>query len=232
MPAHSQAVAYLRVSSKKQKGGSGLERQRAAVEVYAKNEGIEIVRTVTDASTAYDELLQDRTRLQDALATCESLRVPILVQEVSRLVRRQRDMTTILDRGIRVISVVEGSERSRLLAAAAAAEVEAEHITTRTRTGQRHRSKPPENLTSVEREKGRAQRELGRAKRDDIVEQVLDDLPVAATYQMIADELNRRGHRTERGMLWSVRSVERPVKRVRQRIDERRRAKNPNFGRF
>jgi DNA invertase Pin-like site-specific DNA recombinase len=232
MPAHSQAIAYLRVSSKKQMGGSGLKRQRAAVETYAMSESIEIVRTVEDASTAYNELLEHRTRLQDALATCETLRLPILVQEVSRLVRRQRDMTAILDRGIIVISVVEGSKRSQLLAAAAAAEVEAEHITTRTRLGQKRRSKSPENLTSIERERGIAQRDRGRATRDDIVEQVLGELPASATYQMVADELNRRGHRTERGKPWSIRSVERPVKRVRERIEEHRRAKNPNFGRF
>lgn len=84
-----QAVAYLRVSTRKQAGsGLGLEAQREAIARFAAAEGFEIVAELVEVETGKgSDALERRPQLAAALAKARKLRCPVIVSKLDRLSR-------------------------------------------------------------------------------------------------------------------------------------------------
>jgi DNA invertase Pin-like site-specific DNA recombinase len=90
MATKSLAVAYLRVSGKGQIEGDGFERQREAVERFARASGLEIVDTYRDEGVSGTKELQDRPGLAALLDRLESNGVRVVI--VERADRLARDL--------------------------------------------------------------------------------------------------------------------------------------------
>lgn len=81
----TQAFGYLRVSGKGQEDGDGFSRQRLAIEQYAVERGLEIVRWFQDTQTGKDEW-EDRPGWSDMVASLNGVRT-IVVEKLDRLAR-------------------------------------------------------------------------------------------------------------------------------------------------
>src|ERR1700730_16583865 len=82
------AFSYLRVSGKGQLEGDGFTRQREAIELYAKANDIEIVRTFEEEGVSGKTDLENRPALTDLIASLDvnGTRL-VLVERLDRLAR-------------------------------------------------------------------------------------------------------------------------------------------------
>ena len=82
-------LAYYRVSTQRQgKSGLGLEAQRAAVERFAENEGLTIVKEFIEIESGKGaDALNLRPKLAAALAEARKQKCPVVVAKLDRLSR-------------------------------------------------------------------------------------------------------------------------------------------------
>ena len=79
------AIAYVRVSTQQQgKSGLGLEAQRAAIEAFAKAEGLTLIEWQQDVESGS---IDTRPGLEAALARARLLQSPVIVSKLDRLSR-------------------------------------------------------------------------------------------------------------------------------------------------
>jgi DNA invertase Pin-like site-specific DNA recombinase len=106
------AFAYLRVSGKGQVDGDGFPRQLAAIEAYAKANGLTLVKVFREQGISGTKELENRPALQALLGAVDSHNVPVvLIEKLDRLARDLMIQETILRdlllRGVSVISTME-----------------------------------------------------------------------------------------------------------------------------
>jgi len=106
------AVAYLRVSSKGQKMGTGLDRQKETVKQYARRAGCELIEFYEEAYTGGEADRPDFTRMLEHLLS-NSCRT-IIVESLDRLAREltvQLQLVALLaSKGITLISATTGQD--------------------------------------------------------------------------------------------------------------------------
>src|SRR5687768_9061348 len=86
--ATTQAVSYVRVSSKGQADGDGPERQRDSIARYAKKSGLRLVEEYSDLGVSGTKELGDRPGLATLLDRLESNGVrTVIVERADRLAR-------------------------------------------------------------------------------------------------------------------------------------------------
>ncbi len=107
-----KAFGYLRVSGKGQVAGDGFPRQRAAIERYAKAQGIRVVRWFEERGVSGTNELTDRPALQELLLALAGDGVQtVLVEKLDRLARDLMIQETILHdlakNGYRLVSAAE-----------------------------------------------------------------------------------------------------------------------------
>tara|TARA_E500000318_G_scaffold15664_1_gene16071 strand:- start:412 stop:1077 length:666 start_codon:yes stop_codon:yes gene_type:complete len=79
------AIAYLRVSTKKQaKSSLGLESQQRTIKAFCEREGIDIIDTFTEVESGGKN---DRPMLKQAMAKATEMDIPIIVMKLCRLSR-------------------------------------------------------------------------------------------------------------------------------------------------
>ena len=110
-----KAFGYLRVSGKGQAGEDkhGLQRQREAIQRYAKSNKVEVVEWFTDAGVSGATELDNRPALGELVLAVETNGVSdVLVERLDRLARDLVVQELILARfkrsGVRLTSVSEG----------------------------------------------------------------------------------------------------------------------------
>src|SRR5664280_2003302 len=106
------AFAYLRVSGKGQIDGDGFPRQLAAIEGYAKANGLTLARVFREQGISGTKELENRPALQQLLAAVDSRNVPVvLIEKLDRLARDLMIQETILRdlqrRGVTLVSTME-----------------------------------------------------------------------------------------------------------------------------
>ena len=106
------AFAYLRVSGKGQVDGDGFPRQLAAIEGYAKANGLTLARVFREQGISGTKELENRPALQQLLAVVDSRNVPVvLIEKLDRLARDLMIQETILRdlqrRGVTLVSTME-----------------------------------------------------------------------------------------------------------------------------
>jgi len=112
---NKKAFAYLRVSSKGQINGDGLDRQLDAIEDYAETQGYDLVQTFKDEGIS--GTLEDRAGLADVMLSLEengSGVKTIIIEKMDRLARDLMVQEIIVDdlqkKGFDLISVHEGND--------------------------------------------------------------------------------------------------------------------------
>jgi DNA invertase Pin-like site-specific DNA recombinase len=106
------AFAYLRVSGKGQVDGDGFPRQLAAIEAYAKANGLTLTKVFREQGISGTKELENRPALQQLLAAVDSRNVPVvLIEKLDRLARDLMIQETILRdlqrRGVTLVSTME-----------------------------------------------------------------------------------------------------------------------------
>ena len=87
-PGRKGALAYLRTSSSTNVGGDSSERQRAAIQEYAKRAGLEVVEEFYDAAVSGADPLDQREGFVQLLAHAKAHGVGVvLVETASRFAR-------------------------------------------------------------------------------------------------------------------------------------------------
>jgi DNA invertase Pin-like site-specific DNA recombinase len=225
-------IAYYRVSTAKQgASGLGLEAQRAAVAGYLNGGSWVAQGEFTEVESGRKSA---RPELDKALAAARLHRIPLIVAKVDRLTRSVAFLSKLLEAGADVrfadLPALEGpTGRFMLQQMAAVAELEAGLISARTKAALKAAKARGVSLGGY---RGvpicRRAQELGAlARKEEAVRRAADVKPVidaivadpefqkAPSYKRVADELNRRGVPTARGVgLWMGPQVYRVMGRL------------------
>jgi len=133
------AVGYVRVSTSGQaRSGLGLEAQRKAIEVFAKQEGFTINHWFTEAESGSGaDALERRPQLAAALQVARKARAPVLVAKLDRLSRDVHFISGLMAHKVEFVVCDLGmqSDPFVLHLYAALAEKERSMISTRTKAG-------------------------------------------------------------------------------------------------
>jgi DNA invertase Pin-like site-specific DNA recombinase len=222
-------IGYVRVSTQGQaKSGLGLEAQQAAIDAYATQSGALVARLYTEVESGRKAA---RPQLTAALAHARRTRATLVVAKLDRLGRNVAFLSALMEAGVDFIACDNpNANRLTVHILAAVAEDEARRISDRTkaalaaykaRGGKLGGARPEcRNLTQEARRRGA--KAAGEAVRERAEKEYADLIPVVRELRSrglsqaaIADELNRQGHTTRRGMPWNQVQVLRLLKRTR-----------------
>jgi len=217
------AFSYLRVSGKGQLEGDGFTRQREAIELYAKANDIEIIRTFEEEGVSGKTDLENRPALTDLIASLDvnSTKL-VLVERLDRLARFLTVPESILQdlkrRQFDLVSVTEpdlcSDDPTRTLmrqVLGAFSEYERSMIVLKLR-GARQRMKKKSGRCEGRKPYGRTQTERETIER-------MKTLRVGRySYEQIAAALDGEGLPPRSGRAWNAIVVNR-ILRVQARTD-------------
>lgn len=225
-------VAYFRVSTKRQgESGLGLEGQQVAVEGHARQAGIPIVARYTEIETGKRA---DRPELARALAHARRSKATLVVAKLDRLARNVAFTSALMRSGVD-FTACDNPHANKLTIhiLAAVAEDEAERISQRTKAALaaakargkllgsarpgHWKGREDARLAGLDKARtvaAKAIRENANAAYADLAPAVAELRDKGLSLQAIADELNREGHTTRRGMPWNPVQVSRVLARV------------------
>src|ERR1700733_8377905 len=133
------AVGYVRVSTSGQaRSGLGLEAQRKAIEVFAKQEGFTINHWFTEAESGSGaDALERRPQLAAALQVARKARAPVLVAKLDRLSRDVHFISGLMAHKVGFVACDLGTQSHAFvwILYAALAEKERSMISARTKAG-------------------------------------------------------------------------------------------------
>lgn len=205
-PDMTKAIAYLRTSSATNVGGDSDVRQRAAIEAYAKANGMDIVAEYYDAAVSGRDPIETRKGFAEMLDRIEGNGVRlVLVEDASRFARelmvQELGIVALIKRGVRLVTasgeeLTDTTDPMRKMfrqITGAFHEYEKARMVAKLR-GARER-KATQIGRSVEGQKGYA------GKRPEVIEAIRAIRAEApeATLQDISDRLAALGHVTQRG---------------------------------
>jgi DNA invertase Pin-like site-specific DNA recombinase len=209
-----QAFAYVRVSTQKQgRSGLGLDAQKAMIQRFAEQEGIEILGTFEEWQSGKDDD-QKRPKLNAALEAARKAKACVIVAKLDRLSRDVHFISGLMSKKVSFIVADLGADTDPFMLHiyAALAEKERRMISERTKQA----------LASAVASKGTKLggiREYGRNLQADAVERAKAMAPIfeelaGRSAREIARILNDRNVATPTGKPWSAMTVI----RVRDRL--------------
>ena len=214
--------AYLRVSTSEQgQRGNGLEAQQQAIASFVRQEGFEVVEWVREVETGKGtDALQRRPRLAYALKQAKRQKAPVLVSKLDRLSRDVAFVAGLMSEGVPFIVTELGSDVDPFILHlyAALSEKERRLISTRTREALQAMRRRKVKLGNPSRSSLRQASQKGVIARQQAARVFAESMrPMILGYQQqgfplrrIADELNRRGVPTYRGVgEWSATQLSR-----------------------
>ena len=207
-------IAYYRVSTQAQgRSGLGLEAQRAAVEAFAKTEGMEIIAEYHEVETGKgSDALDRRPHLAAALKEAKKIKAAICVAKLDRLSRDVAFIASLMAQKVPFIvaSLGANADPFMLHIYAALAEQERRMISERTKValaGAKARGVKLGNQAQADRN-----RELAAARAEELRAILTDLQNLSAT--RIARVLNDRKIPTPTGRPWSSKTVIRVQERL------------------
>jgi len=226
---NSKAIAYYRVSTKKQgQSGLGLESQQASVQAYARANGLTIISPpgeYTEVETGTNK--KHRPKLQAALKAAKDNDAVLLIAKLDRLARNVHFISGLMDSGVKFIAVdMPQVDNLTIHILAAVAEQEAKLISQRTKAALDAAKErgielgSPENLTHDAQIKGAVS---NRQKAEDAYNGLIGYITMmrdsGMSYRAIAERLNAEGKRTRKeanrgGKEFSATAVMRILKRA------------------
>lgn len=216
-----KAIAYLRVSTTEQ-GNSrlGLEAQRAAVEAFAKAEGIQLLDVVEEVASGGLDLNQ-RPVLAAALNAAKRAKAYVLVAKLDRLSRSVALISSLMAQQVNFIVAELGADTDPFMLHlyAALAEKERRLIGERTSAALQRKMAAgwkagnPDLVNHLPKSNA-----TNAAKADEFAKGVLPAirrmLDAGMSRLAIANELNANGMPTARGGSWTSASVGNILKRA------------------
>jgi DNA invertase Pin-like site-specific DNA recombinase len=211
----NRVFAYLRVSGKGQVDGDGFPRQLAAVEGYAKANGMTLAKVFREEGVSGTKELENRPALQQLLASVNGRNVSVvLVEKLDRLARDLMIQETILRdlqrRGVRLVSTMEpdlcSDDPSRKLVRqimGCIAEYEKSMIVSKL-AGARQRMRAKTGTCEGRKRYGERKGERR------VIDRILVLRTAGAAMDTIAETLNSEGMKPRSGRQWygsSVRNV-------------------------
>lgn len=241
-----QAVAYIRVSTDKQRAvGIGLEAQRASIRAYADASGVEIIEWFQDvASGRGDKNLERREGLNQALTFAEENNVDLLVDGLDRLSRHKKTVEHIMrERKVAIVSVSDERTKDPLVLAsrAARAELEGNQISERTKQALDEKKASGtllgnrKNLPEAQRLGADANRRRAEEKVKEIANLIEANGWQSFSLPALVDALNGIAVKTNRGEIWTAAALRKPRKAALEALTKSADATyqdNPNFGAF
>jgi DNA invertase Pin-like site-specific DNA recombinase len=230
------AIAYLRVSTQEQgRSGLGLEAQRAAIEAFARTEGMLVAKWFTEVETGKgSDALDRRPKLAEALKAAQAIRAPVLVSKLDRLSRDVHFISGLMAQRVEFVVTELGRQTDPFVLHlfAALAEKERQLISSRTKAGLQAARAQGRQLGTLGRQASPEQ--LVRAgvasstRADDFARSVRPHVRVAMTdagdnFTRAATLLNAGKQLSAAGKPWDRRSVAAVVRRLKQLRDTNRR---------
>ncbi len=221
-------IGYLRVSTKKQSKrkknatkeddvGLGLLAQQEAIQRYADSVKGTVVCEYPEIESGKNN---DRKELAKALAHAKLIGATLVIAKLDRLARNVAFVSGLMESKVPFVCCDNPQANDLTIhILAAVAEAEAKFISRRTKEGLEQTRKlgtllggedpRMRNLTPAARAKGQIRG--GAAMKRKAKEFREEILPVAREIggapDVVAEELNRRGYRTRRGLAWNANSV-------------------------
>src|SRR6478735_8729341 len=190
----SSLVAYYRVSTQRQgRSGLGLAAQRAAVQAFAKAEGLEIAAEYTEVETGSGaDALAKRPELRAALKAAKHHRASVAVAKLDRLSRDVAFIAGLMSQKVPFIVTALGRDVDpfTLHIYAALAEQERRMISQRTSAGLQAAKERGVKLGNAQLA---ATNKAAAAARDAVLEPLLREF-VHLSSRDAAEELAKRGH--------------------------------------
>lgn len=221
------AIAYLRVSTQEQgRSGLGLEAQRAAIESFAKAEGMLIHQWFTEVETGKgSDALERRPRLAEALQAAKSLKAPVIVSKLDRLSRDVHFISGLMAQRVEFVVTELGKQADPFVLHlfAALAEKERQLISSRTKAGLAAAKQRKIKLGTAARKATADQLIRAGAASANRADQFARDNRLVVSGAMratnnnltaAAKQLNDDGHRSAEGKPWERRSVAATVRRL------------------
>lgn len=219
-----QAIGYTRVSSAEQgRSGLGLEAQRAAIEDFAKAEGITIAVWHEDVQTGKGaDALAQRPGLRSALKAAKTVKGPLIVAKLDRLARNSHFVTGLMEQRVRfIVTQLPKADAFTLQIYAALAEKEAALISERTKEALA-RSTKKLGMAGKSKAKQRKIRALAMDAKDKAatarVEAIRDRIEHAlangASLRTAAELLNKRNVASAGGGRWHAPSLLKAARRL------------------
>ena len=216
-------IAYYRVSTQAQgRSGLGLDAQRAAVEAFARTEGLQIVAEYHEVETGKGaDALDRRPHLAAALKEAKKIKAAICVAKLDRLSRDVAFIASLMAQKVPFIvaSLGANADPFMLHIYAALAEQERRMISERTKValaGAKARGVKLGNQAQADRNRVNAE------QRAQLMVPLFAEL-TGLSARAIAAELNARKIATPTGRPWSAKTVI----RVRERLAARPSTKTP-----
>ncbi|MCL2649027.1 MAG: recombinase family protein [Phycisphaerales bacterium] len=228
---HEKLIAYYRVSTAKQgRSGLGFEGQKEAVQRYAVGCGGEIIHEYTEVESGKRT---DRIELTKATAHARRSGCKLVIAKLDRLSRNVAFISTLMENGFEFVCCDNPHvNRITLHVLAAVAEEEARAISARTKAalaaakkrGVKLGSKRPGFWTPAQKQRWlaglpEARKRSAASRHAKAIAQLADLLPTirqqreqGITLQAIANGLNKEGHQTPRGCIWSTATVQRALR--------------------
>jgi DNA invertase Pin-like site-specific DNA recombinase len=207
------AVAYIRVSTQKQgKSGLGLEAQKAAIQRFADQEGLEVGETFVEMQSGKDDD-QRRPQLKAALEAARKAKAPVVVAKLCRLSRDVHFISGLMKHKVAFIVADLGADTDPFMLHIYAALVEKERrmISQRTKEALAAAKERRKQLGGL-RDHGREAKEAA-IERAKALAPLFDEL-AGKSAREIARVLNERNVATPTGKPWSAMTVI----RVRDRL--------------
>ena len=223
----STAISYLRVSTVSQgKSGLGLEAQRAAIQRFVEAEGINLVAEHVEIETGKGaDALDRRPVLAAALGQARKAKCPVVVAKLDRLSRDVHFVSGLMAHRVPFIVAELGRDADPFMLHlyAALAEKERSLISQRTKAALAAKKAAgiklgnPRNLTEI----SVAGRQAQRVEADRFAGEIaplIENIRAAGVTALraIADELNRRSVKTQRGGSWHAGTVNAILQRVKK----------------
>jgi DNA invertase Pin-like site-specific DNA recombinase len=231
------AIGYVRVSTSKQgESGLGLESQQAAVESYARTNGLRLVTTYTEIETGKDN---ERPQLKAALVHAKRSNAKLVVSKLDRLSRNAAFLLTLLEAKapvvccdnphaneltIGLLSVIAQHEAKMISDRTKAALQAAKARGTKLGSAREGHWQGKEQVRLAGAKKARqrsasVRAELARKAHEELAPIVLGLKAGGLSLSMIAETLNKDGWKTRRGKDWTPVYVCRFLKRCRATDD-------------
>jgi DNA invertase Pin-like site-specific DNA recombinase len=221
------AIAYLRVSTSEQgRSGLGIAAQRAAIESFARSEGVTVERFFTEVETGKgSDALDRRPQLAAALEAAKSIRGPVIVSKLDRLSRDVHFISGLMVQQVEFIVAELGRQADPFVLHlyAALAEKERQLISSRTRAGLQAAKRKGQALGTAGRAASPEQLEkagiASAARADEFARTMRPHVRMAMadagnSYTQAAELLNAAKQTTAEGKAWDRRSVSALVRRL------------------
>lgn len=242
-PPSRRAVGYVRVSTREQEAGVGLDAQTAAIKRYALEHELSVMHIYEDVASGMTSKALDRNPgLADAVREAAQLGVPLLVSDIGRVARNEQSVDEV--QRIRNVQIIDVQQETSVdpIATHGSAEhhrVVGERISITTRGAlerRRAEGKPLGNKVTLPT----AQRNgalSNKARAEQLVEEIAAVLKVhdAAgrwTAREAVDALNARKIHTRQGGQWTLAKVRRPLAAARKLIAQSQWIPPAEFGMF